>query len=718
MACRPCSASPLQTAGHAPATPATEARRRGPAPSFGRASGPTTRRSSRARTCGRASTPSGFRRSARSSSRRPWTRRSSTGLPRRTRRGPPSASRRTAPWSPSSATTPRGRARRTCSSACGRSWNGILTPSSSRPGASPTSGRETGRRTSSDSSRPSGSGPSSGRSASSPTSAPCTGPRTCSRPRSCARAKSSTCPCPSWRRPRWDARSSRRTWAGSPRSWGARGIAGSSWSLGTPAPSDGPSPPSSTIPGGGPRSARGRRAGRGNVSARTRSSRGRARSMRGSRRGRATGRPPQPPPRSEEGHADRRGRGRRRRGEEHPGGPPREPTQGAWVQGALRAPRVPLVRPVEAQGPSGPREGREPEAPSTRAPEGGRERGIPRGAHAPPRLPVRPRELRIPPARASPLGLRRLRPVLLRVLLRPLRPRRGPGREVVPPARPDRLARCECRSDPGARGGPCRRGTGTAVPRGDHRLLPGPLARPGVPPHRCGRRSRPGLRRNLERPRGGRLTCPPQTSCGRSSPRPTRGGAGGREPVGTRPAPRPVDAALRLAKPNGLLTAVGLGLAAEGIEIPEGWRPEFEAERRSLEACRASLRLIREVASDDGLAVAVIKNVSALEHAPRDVDVFVPEAERPVLLDALRARGLGTVYDDGAELSLCAAGLARIDVYSRLRYLGRDFLSPAYIVASRSPVRSLGIEHPSLTPAATLLLHSAPGLFGPGSLTL
>jgi len=114
----------------------------------------------------------------------------------------------------------------------------------------------------------------------------------------------------------------------------------------------------------------------------------------------------------------------------------------------------------------------------------------------------------------------------------------------------------------------------------------------------------------------------------------------------------------------------------------------------------------------------VIKNVSALEHAPRDVDVFVPEAERPVLLDALRARGLGTVYDDGAELSLGAAGLARIDVYSRLRYLGRDFLSPAYIVASRSPVRSLGIEHPSLTPEASLLLNSAHGLFGHGSLTL
>lgn len=190
------------------------------------------------------------------------------------------------------------------------------------------------------------------------------------------------------------------------------------------------------------------------------------------------------------------------------------------------------------------------------------------------------------------------------------------------------------------------------------------------------------------------------------------------EALGTRPDPRAVDAALRLAKPNGLLTAVGLGLAADGIEIPEAWRAEFAAEERSLEACRASLRLIREVASDDGLAVAVIKNITAVDHAPRDVDVFVPEEERPALLEALRARGLATVYDDGAELSLGTAGLARIDVYSRLRYLGRDFLSPAYILASRAPVRSLGIEHPSLAPEATLLLNSAHGLFGHGSLTL
>src|SRR3989304_2194037 len=121
------------------------------------------------------------------------------------------------------------------------------------------------------------------------------------------------------------------------------------------------------------------------------------------------------------------------------------------------------------------------------------------------------------------------------------------------------------------------------------------------------------------------------------------------EALGPRPDPRAVDAALRLAKPNGLLTAVGLGLAAEGIEIPEGWRTEFEAERRSLGAGRASRGLTREVASDDGLAVAVIKNVSALEHAPRDVDVFVPEAECPVLLAALRARGRGAAFDDGEE---------------------------------------------------------------------
>lgn len=179
-----------------------------------------------------------------------------------------------------------------------------------------------------------------------------------------------------------------------------------------------------------------------------------------------------------------------------------------------------------------------------------------------------------------------------------------------------------------------------------------------------------------------------------------------------------VEEALRIARANGLYyTFVGRWTRAGG-SLPDAAKTRWSAELHSIETFRSSLDALEDVAGSSGLEYIMIKSAQTLEHVPRDIDIFVREADRAAFLESLKSRGFGFVYNDGGEISLARPGAMRVDVYSRIHYLGRDFLDEAFLFRSRMETPVHDRKVPGLLPEAAFLLNSVHGIFGHGAITL
>ena len=200
--------------------------------------------------------------------------------------------------------------------------------------------------------------------------------------------------------------------------------------------------------------------------------------------------------------------------------------------------------------------------------------------------------------------------------------------------------------------------------------------------------------------------------------------AAGTEPANGSDVPRlPRDsrvlaAALRLAEANGLSYCLLRFLTRSGIAFPSSEAAHWATVLETREKFLRTITFLNEVAERFSVDYVMIKDCSTVDHVPKDVDVLVREDERSRFVQALRECGLDIVHDDLAETSLQGSDLLRIDVYARIRYLGRDFLDTRFLWGSRRAATTYGIDHPGLGPEAAYLLNSVHGLFGHGSLTL
>ena len=173
-----------------------------------------------------------------------------------------------------------------------------------------------------------------------------------------------------------------------------------------------------------------------------------------------------------------------------------------------------------------------------------------------------------------------------------------------------------------------------------------------------------------------------------------------------------------LAWSNGLYSAFLARAKEAGLALPSTEDARRALEREATDRFARTIELVADAARASDVEHLIIKNAWAVEHVPRDVDVFVPSPKREALVQELRARGLELAYHDEAEISLARADLLRIDVYSRIHYLGRDFLDDAFLRDHTQTASSIGVEYPSLAPEPALLLNSAHTLFGHGAMSL
>lgn len=188
------------------------------------------------------------------------------------------------------------------------------------------------------------------------------------------------------------------------------------------------------------------------------------------------------------------------------------------------------------------------------------------------------------------------------------------------------------------------------------------------------------------------------------------------------PVPAADDALLRevcdLARANGLYFAFVRRLEASDIDLPPGESARWAEELRAHERYRRTLELLRAASEHSRIEYAVIKNVWTIEHVPRDVDVFVPESDVAGFLEALGGQGFETLFDDGAEISTASSGSLRVDIYPRVHYLGRDFLSGAALAAARRTESFGGVRIPTVRADVAFALNSIHSIFGHGAITL
>ena len=181
---------------------------------------------------------------------------------------------------------------------------------------------------------------------------------------------------------------------------------------------------------------------------------------------------------------------------------------------------------------------------------------------------------------------------------------------------------------------------------------------------------------------------------------------------------RLLEDAVGLATANGLSFPFLRRLREWDVRLParaeDRWRQDSESAIR----VRDTLERLNDASRATGISYTVIKNCMTVDHVPRDLDVFIPSGEREGFLAALGSQGLRLAYHDEAEISLQGPGLLKVDVYSRIHYLGRDFLRPEYLLGSRTTASAHGATHPTLLSEAAFLLNSAHGLFGHGAMSL
>ncbi|MEE9288933.1 MAG: nucleotidyltransferase family protein [Bacteroidota bacterium] len=179
-----------------------------------------------------------------------------------------------------------------------------------------------------------------------------------------------------------------------------------------------------------------------------------------------------------------------------------------------------------------------------------------------------------------------------------------------------------------------------------------------------------------------------------------------------------LDATIALAKANGLYFPFMKWLIGLVGRVPPQEEKQWASELQSMSEFRNTIGILNAISDRAGIDYIIIKNSSIIEHVPRDVDILVRERDRDQFLELLMAYGQKLIYNDRSEILLAKSGLMKIDVYTRIHYLGRDFLDERFLWESRVNSSTHGMTHPGLSPETAYLLNLIHGLLGHGGITL
>ena len=177
-------------------------------------------------------------------------------------------------------------------------------------------------------------------------------------------------------------------------------------------------------------------------------------------------------------------------------------------------------------------------------------------------------------------------------------------------------------------------------------------------------------------------------------------------------------AAVKLAERNGLYYYFILRLEDLNIDSSFLGEEHWNRELRKLPALKKTLAFLNDKQKNYGIDYILIKACTKIPHIPRDIDILVHIEDRERIYDIFKREGMKVVYSNPVETAFGKEGYMKLDIYSRVQYIGMNFLDKEFLWNSKVEDRMFGIEYPSLNNEANFLLLLVHSLFGHRSMTL
>ena len=176
--------------------------------------------------------------------------------------------------------------------------------------------------------------------------------------------------------------------------------------------------------------------------------------------------------------------------------------------------------------------------------------------------------------------------------------------------------------------------------------------------------------------------------------------------------------AIKLAEKNGLYYYFIYRLKELGVNLSFLGEERWNEEERRLTCLKRSITLLNDVSKDYGIEYIIIKACNAIPYIPMDVDIFVRNKDRTRIIKALEDNGMKCVISDVTETVLRKEGYIEIELYSKICYLGIDFIDESFFWKSNIKDKIFDIEYSCLNNEANFLLMLIHRLLGHRSLSL
>ncbi|MCK4734435.1 MAG: hypothetical protein KAT65_18410, partial [Methanophagales archaeon] len=179
-------------------------------------------------------------------------------------------------------------------------------------------------------------------------------------------------------------------------------------------------------------------------------------------------------------------------------------------------------------------------------------------------------------------------------------------------------------------------------------------------------------------------------------------------------------AAIKFAERNGLyyyfihrLIELNPNLMLSDEEH-ERWNNELQ----KLPALKNTFAFLSEMQLRDGIDYILIKACTTIPHFPRDVDILVHIEDKEQIYDMFARDGMEIAYSNDVETAFNKEGYTKLDIYSKIQYIGMNFIDSEFLWNSKIEDEMFGIKYPSLNDEANFLLLLVHSIFGHRSMTL
>ena len=178
--------------------------------------------------------------------------------------------------------------------------------------------------------------------------------------------------------------------------------------------------------------------------------------------------------------------------------------------------------------------------------------------------------------------------------------------------------------------------------------------------------------------------------------------------------------AIKLAERNGLYYYFVLRLKQlnQDISLLDKEQERWNKEEQKLSALKKTLTFLNDMQKHHGINYILIKACTKIPHVPRDVDILVRIEDRDKIYDLFEYDDMKIVYSNPVETAFGKEGYMKLDIYSRIQYIGMDFIDTEFLWDSKVEDRIFGIEYPSLNEEANFILLLVHSLFGHRSMSL